>query len=245
MSDYQSTNNSRTYVLVHGAWHGGWVWRDVSDQLTKFGHRVTTPTLTGLGERSHLISEEVGLDTHVDDIVQHIQMENLTEVVLLGWSYGGMVVTGVISIIPDRVSSVIYLDAFVPNDGNALVDYSTAQKDAILELSEAGERLVPLPQNAYQDRWNITEQAVLDSAVPRLTPQPIESFRQPVKSPLGLPESINYTYIKLSGDQPIPFMPFYEQAVSDPLFETKKLEDGHMIMLTNPENLVALLLNVK
>ena len=244
MSDNQSTDNGRTYVLVHGAWHGGWVWRDVSDQLTKYGHRVTTPTLTGLGERSHLALDEVDLDTHVNDIVQHIQMENLTNVVLLGWSYGGMVVTGVISIIPDRISSVVYLDAFVPENGRALIDYATNQIDSLQDLLGAGERLVPLPQNAYQDRWNITEQAVIDSAVPRLTPQPIETLIQPVKSPLGLPKTINYTYIKLSGNQLIPFMQFYEQALSDPHFKTEKVEDGHMIMLTNPDKLVALLLNV-
>ena len=245
MSDNQSTSNGRTYVLVHGAWHGGWVWKDVSDQLTDYGHRVTTPTLTGLGERAHLVLDDVGLDTHVNDIVQHIQMENLTNVVLLGWSYGGMVVTGVISIIPDRILSVIYLDAFVPEDGKALVDYATLQIEPIQDLLKAGERLVPLPQNAYQDRWNITEQAVIDSAVPRLTPQPIESFIQSVKAPLGLPKNINYTYIKLNGDQLEPFMQFYEQALSDLHFETEKVEDGHMIMLTNPGKLVALLLDVK
>ena len=231
--------------MVHGAWHGGWVWRDVSDQLTKYGHRVTTPTLTGLGERSHLALHEVDLDTHVNDIVQHIQMENLTNVVLLGWSYGGMVVTGVISIIPDRISSVVYLDAFIPENGRALIDYATNQIDSLQDLLKAGERLVPLPQNAYQDRWNITEQAIIDNAVPRLTPQPIETLIQPIKSPLGLPKTINYTYIKLSGNQVIPFMQFYEQALSDPNFKTEKVEDGHMIMLTNPDKLVALLLNVK
>ena len=245
MSDNQSTNNGRTYVLVHGAWHGGWVWRDVSDRLTKYGHRVTTPTLTGLGERSHLALHEVDLDTHVNDIVQHIQMENLTNVVLLGWSYGGMVVTGVISIIPDSISSVVYLDAFIPENGRALIDYATNQIDSLQDLLKAGERLVPLPQNAYQDRWNITEQAIIDNAVPRLTPQPIETLIQPIKSPLGLPKTINYTYIKLSGNQVIPFMQFYEQALSDPHFKTEKVEDGHMIMLTNPDKLVALLLNVK
>jgi len=238
-------NNSRTYVLVHGAWHGGWVWRDVGSRLASNGHRVTSPTLTGLGERSHLAFDGVGLDTHVNDIVQHIQMENLTEIVLLGWSYGGMVVTGVVSIIPERISSVVYLDAFVPEDGKALVDYAKAQRDAILELQETGEFLLPLPQNAYQDRWNISDKVVLDRAVPRLTPQPIETLVQPVKAPLGLPGGINYTYLKLSGDQVVPFMPFYEQALADPLFETDKFEDGHMIMMTNPEKLAEFLLKVK
>jgi len=150
-----------------------------------------------------------------------------------------------ISIIPDRISSVIYLDAFVPEDGKALVDYATHQIEPIQDLLKAGERLIPVPQNAYQDRWNITEQTVIDSAVPRLTPQPIESLIQPVKAPLGLPKNINYTYIKLNGDQREPFMQFYEQALSDLHFETEKVEDGHMIMLTNPGKLVALLLDVK
>ena len=238
-------NNSRTYVLVHGAWHGGWVWRDVSNLLASYGHNVTSPTLTGLGERSHLAFDGVGLDTHVNDIVQHIQMENLTEIVLLGWSYGGMVITGVISRIPERISSVVYLDAFIPKDGKALVDYANAQIAAILELQETGEFLLPLPQNAYQDRWNISDKEVLDSAVPRLTPQPIETFVQPVAAPLGLPEGINYTYLKLSGDQLEPFMPFYKKALADPVFETEKFEDGHMIMMTDPDKLVEFLLKVK
>ena len=90
MYEKQSTNNCRTDVLVHGAWHGGWVWRDASNQLTTNGHRVTTPTLTGLGDRSHLDFDGIGLDTHVNDIVQHIKMENLTEIVLLGWSLNEM-----------------------------------------------------------------------------------------------------------------------------------------------------------
>ena len=98
------------------------MWKEVSSRLASHGHYVTSPTLTGLGERAHLSDYGVGLDTHVKDIVQHIQMEDLTEVVLLGWSYGGMVVTGVISIIPERISSVVYLDAFIPKDGKALVD---------------------------------------------------------------------------------------------------------------------------
>jgi len=245
MSNEQPINASRTYVLVHGAWHGGWVWREVSDQLIKQGHRVTSPTLTGLGERSHLFLDEVNLNIHVNDIVQHIQMENLDNVVLLGWSYGGMVITGVISMIPDRISSVIYLDAFVPADGKSLVDYGNQQKNTIRNLTEAGERFIPIPQNAYRDRWNITDKKIIESATPRLTPQPIETFTQPVKSPLGLPKTINYTYVKLSGDQEMPFMQFYEQALSDPLFDTEKFEDGHMIMLTNPDKLVAFLLKVK
>ena len=245
MPNNNMNHSSRTYVLVHGAWHGGWVWRTVSDHLIAEGHRVTAPTLTGLGERAHLAMDDVDLETHVNDIVQHVNMENLDEIVLVGWSYGGMVITGVISKIPDRISSVVYLDAFIPENGKSLVDYTAYQMDLIKSLLADGKKLLELPKNAYQDRWRINDPEIIDNAAPRLTPQHIKTFTDPVEAPLGLPEHINYTYIKLSGEQEIPFMQFYKKALTDPLFSTEKFEDGHMIMLTNPEKLVNSLLELK
>jgi pimeloyl-ACP methyl ester carboxylesterase len=114
----------RTYVLIHGGWYGGWVWRDVVPELRGLGHAVSAPTMTGVGERKHLISDSVGLTTNVDDIVHHIEMEGLRDIHLVGWSYGGMVATGVLARMPNRVRSVIYLDAFVPENGKALADYA-------------------------------------------------------------------------------------------------------------------------
>lgn len=240
------SKTSRTYVLIHGAWHGGWVWKGVADALRAEGHRVSALTLTGLGEREHLLTPEVGLDTHTDDVVNHIKMEKLTDVVAVGWSYGGMVLTGVLSRVPDSIASAVYLDAFVPEDGKSLADYVAREQQVNFDEAQGrGELTIRLPDTAYQDRWGITEERVLASAIPRLSPQPIKTMTDPVSAPLGLPDSINYTYIKLGGDQRVPFMPFFEKAIANSSFDTEILEDGHMIMLTAPETLFQLLLNVR
>jgi len=110
-----------TYVLVHGAWGGGWDWRAIDSLLTLRGHRVVRVTLTGQGERVHLASPDIGLATHIDDVVNTIFWEDLHDVVLVGHSYGGMVVTGVVDRIPDRVRHVVYVDAFLPESGESLL----------------------------------------------------------------------------------------------------------------------------
>ena len=111
-----------TYVLVHGAWHGSWCWKRVRKALQANGHDVFTPTLTGLGERSHLLSREVNLETHIDDVVNLIRWEELSNIVLCGHSYGGVVVSGVADRVPDRIGALIYLDAFVLEDGRSVHD---------------------------------------------------------------------------------------------------------------------------
>ena len=103
-----------TFVLVHGAWHGGWCWKKVAPLLRSAGHEVYTPTLTGLGERDHLLTRDIGLDTHIQDIVNVLEYEELTQVVLVGHSYGGMVVTGVAERAHERLRQLVYLDAATP-----------------------------------------------------------------------------------------------------------------------------------
>ena len=115
-----------TYVLVHGAWGGGWDWRPVSDILTSRGHRVFRVTLTGLGERAHLASPDIGLETHITDVINTMLYENLRDVTLVGHSYGGMVITGVADRIPDRLAHLAYVDAFVPEDGESVMTLGTA-----------------------------------------------------------------------------------------------------------------------
>src|SRR5882762_7076962 len=114
----------RTFVLVHGSWHGGWCWRRVADRLEKQGHKVFAPTLTGLGERAHLISAQVDINTHVTDIISVIKFESLDNIVLVGHSYAGLIITGVAEQIGSAISSIIYLDAFLPDDGDTLVGLS-------------------------------------------------------------------------------------------------------------------------
>ena len=108
----------QTYVLVHGAYGGGWLWRDVAAGLRARGHGAWTPTLTGLGERAHLLSGQITVETHILDVVGLITAEELGDVILVGHSYGGMVVTGVVDRMPDRIRHVVYLDALVPEDGD-------------------------------------------------------------------------------------------------------------------------------
>src|SRR3977135_4682179 len=114
----------KTFVLVHGSWHGGWCWRRVADRLEKQGHKVFAPTLTGLGERAHLISAQVDINTHVTDIVSVIKFENLDNIVLVGHSYAGLIITGVAEKIGSAISSIVYLDAFLPENGDTLVGLS-------------------------------------------------------------------------------------------------------------------------
>src|ERR1700716_3513883 len=111
------------FILIHGAWRGSWTWTRVRRLLAAAGHQVFTPTLTGLGERSHLLSRDVGLDTHVADIANLMIWEDLRDIVLVGHPYGGIVARHVADRMPDRINSLIYLDAFVPENGNALFDY--------------------------------------------------------------------------------------------------------------------------
>jgi pimeloyl-ACP methyl ester carboxylesterase len=108
-----------TFVLVHGSWAGGVVWREVARRLRKAGHDVYAPTLTGIGERKHLLNREINLDTHIQDVIGVIDDEDLADIVLVGHSYGGMVISGVADRVPEKVASLVYLDAFVPEDGQS------------------------------------------------------------------------------------------------------------------------------
>src|ERR1700726_2852475 len=128
-----------TFVLVHGAWHGGWCWQRVADRLRGGGHMVFTPTLTGLGERSHLLCAGIDLKTHISDIVNVMKWENLSDVVLCGHSYGGLVVPGVAEQMAPAIRSIVFLDAFVPHNGESMEDLTgPAVKDSIIAALQRG-----------------------------------------------------------------------------------------------------------
>ena len=128
----------KTFVLVHGAFCGGWIWRRVADQLEQGGHKVFAPALTGLGERSHLLRKDVDLDTHIADIVNLIKWESLDNVCLVAWSYAGFVGAGALESIGNRVSSIVWLDAFVPANGQRVVEL-TAFGKAVQAANEKGD----------------------------------------------------------------------------------------------------------
>ncbi len=127
-----------TYVLVHGGGHGGWCYQRVARLLRAPGHEVYTPTLTGLGEREHLLSPDIDLDTHITDVVKVMQFEDLHDVILVGHSYGGMVITGIADRATDRVGHIVYLDAANPENGQSLVDVA----ELFMDAARAGARVV-------------------------------------------------------------------------------------------------------
>jgi pimeloyl-ACP methyl ester carboxylesterase len=177
----QEAVTKTTYVVVHGAWGGGWDWRTVSDLLTSRGHRVFRPTLTGLGERAHLASPDIGLDTHILDIVNTIRYENLRDVTLVGHSYGGMVITGVADRIPDRIAHLAYVDAFVPENGESVMGLA-AVRGATTPGQVQGGFMVP--------SW------VKPGTVPPMdVPQPLKTFSEPITLKNPLRERIPTTFI--------------------------------------------------
>src|SRR5437868_5599919 len=122
----QAQAAASTFVLVHGSWHGGWCWRRVADRLEKRGHKVFAPTLTGLGERVHLLTPKVDLDTHITDVVNLIKFEDLYDVVLVGHSYAGCVISGVAEQMLPAISSIVFIDAFLPGNGERMLDLTPA-----------------------------------------------------------------------------------------------------------------------
>ena len=140
-----------TFVLVHGAWHGGWCYGRVAKLLRSAGHEVYTPAHTGVGERAHLADYHITLATHVHDVANVIEYENLSDVILCGHSYGGMVITGVAASLGERIKSLVYLDAFVPEDGQSLFDLIEPDMvNQFLNLARTmSGRLPPIPAAAF------------------------------------------------------------------------------------------------
>jgi pimeloyl-ACP methyl ester carboxylesterase len=140
-----------TYVLVHGGWAGGWIFRDVAAYLSAAGHVVFRPTLTGVGERVHLATPEVGLNTNTLDIINLFRFEELSDVILVGYSLGGVIITNVADRIPDRISRLVYLDAFVPQDGQSLADILPDAMPTVLNIVNEydGWRLPHDPPDAH------------------------------------------------------------------------------------------------
>jgi pimeloyl-ACP methyl ester carboxylesterase len=172
-----------TYVLVHGAWHGGWCWAKVAPRLRAKGHEVFTPTLTGLGERIHLASDDIDLTTHITDVVNVLEFEDLRDVILVGHSYGGFVITGVVDEAASRLKSVIYLDAFVPPAGG--VSTLDMLGEAGAELRAMEQAFVPVPDPPLGD-FGVTDPADLAWIRDKMRPQPRVTFTQGVKMPVPL-----------------------------------------------------------
>jgi pimeloyl-ACP methyl ester carboxylesterase len=232
-----------TFVLVHGAWGGSWGFHLLRRPLREAGHEVFTPSLTGIGERAHLTSPQVNLSTHVLDVVNTILYEDLTDLVLLGFSYGGMVVTGALQHVADRVSHLVYLDAFLPADGQSLDDLSGAGYRKAAAGPGAAWLIKPiarpLPDSA-ESAWSAA----------RRTPHPVGCFTEPVRLERPLEQyPFSRTYIKATqeprsadGRRPSAFWTAADHAKASPDWRYHEVDSDHVIALTRPDELVTLLL---
>jgi pimeloyl-ACP methyl ester carboxylesterase len=228
-----------TFVLVHGAWHGGWCWRRVADRLRAGGHTVFTPTLSGVGERSHQLSGSINLSTHITDVVNVLKWEGLTDVVLCGHSYGGMVITGAADAAAERVRSLVYLDAFLPQDGERVLDFfpPEALGGLMAGTGSLGGYALP-PVSAERFQVNAAGREWVDRLC---TPQPLATFLEAI-SLTGAHERISErTYIYAEGWAPSGFTPIYERLKADPGWTVHSVPCGHDVMVDMPEELARLL----
>lgn len=225
----RSETPRRTFVLVHGAWHGGWCWRRVADRLAAKGHHVVTPTLSGVGGRSHLKPEDIDLTTQVNDVVGEIEWGDLGDIVLVGHSYGGMVITGVAEQVRDRIAAIVYLDAFQPLDGQSLASGGR---------NSWPEPVTP-PPPASSFRVNSNDVAWVNS---KLTPHPTRCFTQGLNV-TGAYQSIRKKlYIRAPLFPTKAFDAVLERCRADHTWQTATIMgSGHDVMIDQPAELTAML----
>jgi len=229
-----------TFVLVHGAWHGGWCWRHVAPLLRRAGHDVYAPSLTGLGERAHLARPGIDLNDHVQDVVALLDMEDLGDVVLVGHSYGGMVVTGAADRNPARIRHLVYLDAFVPENGKCALDYVVPERAAAMRRDgEQAGSVTPPPVSL----WGLTRPEHIAFVERREVRHPYHTLTQPIRltneAALGrLPRTFIYCSSPATGS----FDQFAARCRNDPAWRFFELETGHDAMILVPAELAEILL---
>jgi pimeloyl-ACP methyl ester carboxylesterase len=231
-----------TFVLVHGAWSGAHGFRRVRSLLHAAGHDVSTPSLTGIGERVHLTSPQVGLSTHIADVVNHVLYEDVDDIVLLGFSYGGLVVTGALAHIAQRVRHLVYLDAFVPDDGDSLLGLlGRATNDPI---GVGDDWLVPPVPRSFDDPAEAAFMSV------RRTPHPVRCFTEPVHLARPLEDyPFRRTYIRASADVPeapggAALAAAAERARASDAWQYCEIATNHMVASNRPRELADVLVSL-
>lgn len=239
-----------TYILVHGAWHGGWCYRDTASALRAKGHTVFAPTLSGNGEHFHQSNQGITLETHIRDIVGVFEAEEVKNAILVGHSYGGMVITGVADRIPASIKSLVYLDAFVPQHGESVINlidvalapdvaaqFNGAFRGTALEGNSG--LMQPIPAEAF----NIAEhnRAWVDR---RCRPQALATFEMPVLLTGGIDKITQRLYVLADGWDPSPFRHFAAKVEDQPGWKVVKLPCSHDVMVDMPAELAELLLGL-
>ena len=241
----------QTFVLVHGAWHGGWCWKKVAPLLRQTGAQVHVPTLTGLGERSHLAGlldpSLLNLDLHIQDVVRLLEYDDLRQVTLVGHAYAGMVITGVAESCPERLGHLVYVNGVVPRDGEAMVDQLESVRGPqfvtwVRGQIEKDEGFFPAPAT-LQDvarRWGITDPSDQAWVLSLVTPHPVASFAQPIRVRRPEARSVPRSFI---GSSESGFDSVAEMAQRAG-WETFHIDTGHDPMITTPEELANILLRI-
>lgn len=240
----QPASRGRTYVLVHGAFHGGWCWSRVAQRLTAAGHTVYTPTQTGLGERRHLLSKDITMNVFVEDIVEVIEAEELHDVYLVGHSFGGGAVTGVVDRIPQRIRRLVYLDAGIPMEGKSSFDrLPPGVRETRIKAAEefSGGVSIPIPP---ANTFGLTETADVEWIQRRMTPHPLRTYMTvpTVTHPIG--NGLPATYIRCTA-------PYYHNVDSSGAYAKSRqdwqyleIKAGHDAMISHPEELTQILLSL-
>lgn len=232
-----ASTSPKTFLVCHGAWSAGWAWKKMHPLMNKAGHRLVTPSYTGLGERAHLAIPSIDLETHITDMLNVIKYEDLRDVVLIGHSYGGMVATAVADRAREKIRQLIYLDAFVPGDGQSLLDLNEKDRARMEELASSGDGWRVPPNPTPPD----TPPADVDWLGERRVHMPVKCFQTRLKlhnGPLTLPRSYIYATRIAPADT---FGRFAEMAKADPAWRYYEIDASHAPNVTAPDALMALL----
>jgi pimeloyl-ACP methyl ester carboxylesterase len=222
-----------TYVIVHGAWGGSAAWTPTAERLRAAGHIVYTPTLTGLGQRKHLFSGDVNLTTHIDDVAGVIESEKLKDFILVGHSYGGMVVTGAADRFAVRIRAIAYLDAFLPDDGTSAFDF-IGRDGTLANIAGAGTLGglgVPPPDLAIFN-VPVAQRAAIQAT---LSPQPLATLVEKIKLTGAGARIPKRLYVWCSGYSPSIFTKAYERVKTDPAWQTEVMACGHAMNAEMPD----------
>lgn len=243
MIDVTPGSAEPVFVLIYGAFHGGWCWREVAAALRRAGARVFTPTMTGLGERRHLLSPSVGLATFIEDALGVLRSEELSDVVLVGHSFGGMVISGVADQMPDRISHLVYLDALVPIPSWSAFDMLPA--DTVAARREAarasGGLAIPNPPAAAFD---IPAGPLRDWVDRQVCPHPLAAYADPIKLSHPVGNGLPKTFVLCTDPPYRAIQPSYQRIRDEPGWNFAELETGHDAMVTAPQETAILLLEI-
>jgi pimeloyl-ACP methyl ester carboxylesterase len=236
--------NAQTFVLVHGAWHGGWCWSRVAERLRAAGHRVFTPTQTGLGERKHLLSKDITLDTFTKDISNVIDSEELSNIILVGHSFGGLAISGVADAMPERIRHLVYLDSLIVEGGKSPFDglppdVASARRRAA-EESSGGLSLPTPPPSAFA----VSDANDAEWLKRHLTPHPLGTYtsKQNIKGPVG--NNLPRTYIHCTNPSYVATQASRDFVKAQQGWRWAEIATGHDAMVSAPDELTGMLIGI-